>query len=76
VGGLPEVIDEGRTGYLVEPGNLGAWQMLLQNAVSNPEPLRKLGKNGPEWVASRYNFADNLKQMQELYQEIVGEAGR
>ncbi len=75
LGGLPEVIDEGRTGYLVEPGDMAAWHKHLQNAVDNPEILRNLGKNGPRWVEGQYNFSDNLQQMQELYQQIARRAG-
>lgn len=73
LGGLTEVIDEGVTGYTVEPGNLDAWVRILRDAVENPDHYRMLGLNGPKWVGSRYNFEDNVSRMMRLYQEIAEE---
>ncbi len=39
IGGIPELVDEGRTGLLVEPGNVGAWTAALQRLFDEPELL-------------------------------------
>ena len=74
-GGLSEVIRDKQTGYLVEPGAARAWREVLTQAVSDPQSLRRLGANGPGWVASHYDFAENLAQMQTLYEDIIRKAG-
>ncbi|WP_020375699.1 glycosyltransferase family 4 protein [Sulfobacillus thermosulfidooxidans] len=70
LGGLTEVIDENVTGFLVEPHNIVAWQQILQQIVDDPSRIRQMGEQGPRWVASRYNFDENLKRMIELYEQL------
>ncbi len=72
LGGLSEVIRENETGLFVEPGDINAWRQVLQWAVDNPDAVRKMGANGPSWVASRFNFHDNLTSMVKLYQSLTG----
>ncbi len=71
LGGLSEVICDNVTGVLIEPGNVALWHQVLQSLVNDPEPIRELGINGPPWVASRYNFAENLKSMVDLYEQTI-----
>jgi glycosyltransferase involved in cell wall biosynthesis len=61
-GGLPDVVVEGRTGWLVPPGDVDALAATLDRVVTAPE-LAELGREGrsaalatfaPEMVAARY----------------------
>ncbi len=72
IGGLTEVVSEGRTGLLVTNNVPMAWADTLAPLVASPEKIRKLGENGPQWVASRYNFHDNIGQMLALYRKYAG----
>ncbi|MDA8194353.1 MAG: glycosyltransferase family 4 protein [Thermaerobacter sp.] len=71
VGGLSEVVAPGRSGILVTANDVQAWATVLADACRNPDGLREMGKFGPGWVAERYNFAENLSQMIEVYQRAV-----
>lgn len=42
VGGVPELVDHGRTGLLVEPGNVDAWQSALQSVLDDPGALEAM----------------------------------
>jgi glycosyltransferase involved in cell wall biosynthesis len=43
VGGLPEVVEEGETGWLVPPGSPQALADAITHAASDPERLREMG---------------------------------
>ncbi|WP_053960187.1 glycosyltransferase family 4 protein [Sulfobacillus thermosulfidooxidans] len=70
LGGLTEVINDNVTGFLVEPDNIQAWQQILQQIVDDPSRIRQMGEQGPGWVASRYNFDENLTSMIALYEQL------
>lgn len=42
VGGVPELVDEGVTGYLVEPGKVEAWEAVLQSLLDDPAKLQSM----------------------------------
>jgi len=43
VGGIPEAIDDGRTGLLVEPGSVEALQRAVETLIGDPAMGRRLG---------------------------------
>jgi len=48
VGGLPEILDEGRCGVLVEPGRPAALADALAEAIADPAPLRAMAAAAQE----------------------------
>ncbi len=71
LGGLTEVIREKETGLFVEPMDIEAWRQVIQWAVDHPDIIREMGVLGPSWVASRFNFHDNLTAMITLYEQVA-----
>lgn len=49
-GGLQEVVDDGRTGLLVPPGDVPALRRALEELVGDPERRDRLGRAGAEAV--------------------------
>jgi glycosyltransferase involved in cell wall biosynthesis len=39
IGGIPELVRDGETGFLVEPGNIEDWQRVIRRIVANPEEV-------------------------------------
>ena len=48
VGGVPEIVEEGRTGWLVPPESPEALASAMSAAASNPSRLKELGANARE----------------------------
>ncbi len=46
VGGIPEVVEDGVTGYLVEPGDVEGLARRIQELIDNPEQRRRMGEAG------------------------------
>ncbi|MEI7443649.1 MAG: glycosyltransferase family 4 protein [Burkholderiales bacterium] len=74
VGGLPEVVDDGITGLLVEPGSSEA----LARALLEPsdDTLREMGRRGRERWAEHFAMTRLDAQLRGLYARLVDAGGR
>lgn len=67
VGGLPEVIDSDKTGFLFESGNVMELANKIELLLLNPDLRKRLGKAGREFVMQNYDWKKNVKQMITFY---------
>src|SRR5204863_7072488 len=56
VGGLPDLVDEGRTGVLVPPSDPRALADALTALIADPEAATALGRAAHDEVRARYSF--------------------
>ena len=71
VGGLPEIIVEGKTGLLVPPGDSKALADAILKVVENPELARKIGTNGRIMVEEKFSIENNVKQIECEYMSLL-----
>ena len=71
VGGIPELINHGQNGILVEPGNIEQIKNSLQNLISNPSEVERLSINSRKSVEplSMDIYKENLLS---LWKEVLG----
>jgi glycosyltransferase involved in cell wall biosynthesis len=55
-GALPELIDEGATGYLVPPGDEDALLERMRELARNPDLCRSLGEAGAARYRERFTW--------------------
>ncbi len=70
IGGLPEIVEEGVTGYLVPPGNAGALASTLRGLLGDPAARSTMGAAGRRRVAREFPRERFGQAMQELYERI------
>jgi glycosyltransferase involved in cell wall biosynthesis len=57
--GLPELIEDGRTGYLAEPSDLGALRDLLLRVLAEPDGARReVGRASARMLRQRHDSAE------------------
>ncbi len=67
VGGIPEIIKDGQTGFLVDPGSPSQIAERLSRLLRD-EPLRKqMGQAAGERVKSKFHLQKNVARLLELY---------
>jgi glycosyltransferase involved in cell wall biosynthesis len=71
VGGVPEIIADGYTGWSVDNDNIDEWVNKIEMLLKDPKLSRKLGKQGREWVSQKFGWATIAPQVEQL---IVQEA--
>ena len=76
VGGIPDLVVDQETGFLVEPHNP---EQLAQNIIhlaSDPKLRKHMGNAGKKSVDERFNVDTMIEQIDQLYQEVLSEYGR
>ena len=75
VGGIPEVIEDGKTGLLVPPRDPGALADAILAVLSNPALAKTLGKNGREVVCARFSAERMVRKTEQLYLDLAAAKG-
>ncbi len=69
IGGLPELVEDGVSGFLVKTSSVDAWMEALQQMNSfSVQQRREMGSSGREFVSRKMNWTDHVSKLEELYQ--------
>lgn len=76
VGGVPELIEDGVNGYLVDPGNAVALAAAMKKIMSLSEAERKaMGMAGREHIEANFSLERVVDQWEALYVELLERKG-
>ena len=75
VGGIPEVVAEGETGFLVEPGNAAELAARVNELLANPELATRFGKAGRKRAIEHFSWRAIAERTAHLYGSLVVPAG-
>ena len=73
LGGLPEVVEDGRTGLLVAAGDVRATALAIARLLASPEERRAMGTEGRKRVESRFRAASMARRVESVYEEVLRE---
>ncbi|MHA1539480.1 MAG: glycosyltransferase [Alphaproteobacteria bacterium] len=71
VGGLPEVVENNKTGFVVPPENPDSTATAIQRFIDNPELIATMGENGRARVKALYAWKENIKTMLDEYKKAL-----
>jgi len=71
VGELEAMIDEGVTGFLVEPGDVSELAKCINQLVNNPGLARSLGNEAFIAARRKYSISTVLDQLEEIYLSLI-----
>jgi glycosyltransferase involved in cell wall biosynthesis len=74
VGGLPDLINDGETGYLVPPGDAQAVSAAMLRLLREPEMARRMGQTARTMVQERFAAQRLVNDMARLYPELLGQS--
>jgi spore coat protein SA len=72
VGGIPEIVESGRNGMLVEPGDVSQLAAALTHLVEHTELRRQMGRQARSDVLERYSTERRLEQHLDVYRSDGG----
>jgi len=70
-GGIPEIIEDDETGYLVPERDIGGLAKSLKKLFSNPELRRKFGNAARIKMEKEYNIKDQMAELESIYLETI-----
>ena len=70
VGGIPEIIDDGVNGYLVEPKNPEQLAEKVIKLFSEEKLLKELGRNARK-KAEEFSIEKHVDNLEKIYKEVM-----
>ncbi|MCP4265480.1 MAG: glycosyltransferase [Candidatus Brocadiaceae bacterium] len=71
VGGLAELVEDGKTGILVSPGDVNSLSEAIKYLIESPSTRKKMGKAGRKRVEERFRIENNVRKTEALYLEVL-----
>ena len=73
VGGIPELVIDGETGYLSNPGDLDALYEKISFLIQNKDVRRDFGNKGRLLIKNKYNIDINSEKLSRIYNSFFRE---
>ena len=75
VGGNAEAVEDGATGFLVEPGDFDALARGIDRLLRHQELARQFGQAGRRRVAEHFTIEAAIRKTERLYDSLLEERG-
>ena len=76
VGGVPELIEDGKTGILVPPRNPETLAKGILRLVKDADLRQRMGKAARERAQERFDISRTAREYETLYLRLLKECGR
>ena len=71
LGAMAEIIDDGRTGLLFEPGNAEDLMAKVSWAWAHPAEMRRMGENARQEYEHTYTPERNYQMLMDIYRQAI-----
>jgi glycosyltransferase involved in cell wall biosynthesis len=72
VGGIPETIESGKNGFLVEPFNVKQFSDKILYLLEHPAVAAEMGKLARKTIVEQYDWRIVVKDAMDVYDEVLG----
>ena len=71
IAGIPEVVIDGRSGFLVSPEDSDALADRLDYLIEHPEIRKKFGKFGRKYIEAHYDIKKQNEELERIYLNLI-----
>ncbi len=71
VGGVPEVINDGQNGFLVQPRNPEALAERILQLLQDPVLRSKMSPNAAQMVRERFSLQEMVRNVEQVYSDVL-----
>lgn len=71
LGGIPEVVRDGETGWLVDERSDEDLARRLAELLADHEQRARMGQAGRAWIARNFDMVEQTRRLEALYQELI-----
>jgi glycosyltransferase involved in cell wall biosynthesis len=72
IGACPEIVEEGKTGLLVNPDDARGLANDIMSLLKDPKKALEMGNAGYIRLGKHFHISRNIEKTQKLYFEILG----
>jgi glycosyltransferase involved in cell wall biosynthesis len=76
VGGVPELVDHGRTGWLVDAGDASGLAAAMSQALADPDARQVMGRAGRKRVLENFSLDTMAARYEEMLDHLLKQARR
>jgi len=73
IGGLPYIIEEGKTGYLYEAGNAADMAATIRKMIADPARAAEMGARGRKLVETRYGPEESYNNLMQILEQVIAQ---
>lgn len=73
IGVLPNLVKDGETGLLFDPGNAEDLAQKMQWALANPEAMATMGRRARQQYEAEFTAERNYQQLMTIYESAIAE---
>ena len=71
IGGMPEMVEDGETGLLFEPGSVRDLSRAIRYLLDNPRRAEEMGRKARQRVESEFDAETHYEQIIDLYGSLT-----
>ena len=71
VGGIPELVRDGETGFLVSPGDPDAFLEPVLRLIMDPGLRYSMGEAGRVRIVKHFSIDEKVRELEEVYESLV-----
>jgi colanic acid/amylovoran biosynthesis glycosyltransferase len=71
VGSVDQIVHDGRSGFLVPPGDAAALQRTLAELIQDPEQRAEMGRRGRLHVEQHFDIERLNDRLVDIYQHLL-----
>ncbi len=71
VGGIPDIVDDGKTGILVPPGNVNSLADAIATLLRDPSLRERMGRAGYDKITQQFSSETMVEQIRQVYEETA-----
>jgi glycosyltransferase involved in cell wall biosynthesis len=75
-GGVPEIVRDGETGYLVPMGDADAMAQAMTRLLENPALATRMGEQGRQRVRDHFTIQATARRVEKLYEDVLRRIAR
>jgi len=72
VGGLPELVEDGKSGYVIAPNDPLALAEKIMDLYQHPETKKRLGQKARQRIHTHFNINTTVAQTRQVFEELMG----
>jgi len=73
IGGIPEVVQDGKTGFLIKEKDIPDLIQKLNCLIENPSLRAKFGENGRKLTEKEFNLASQTSKLESIYERLIAD---
>ncbi len=71
VGGIPDLVKDGQTGYLVEKDDVETFERKLRELLADPDKCRRMGRQGRKDMVENYDGLRIAERIEQVYDKVL-----